>query len=211
VTFLLPSPNTVSVEVQPPAASSNVESNDMRAETTYTDPTASITTLRRPLWGFYGGLIQTNAALETMMLDHSTSEYYIGNNVTSSGFSNDGTPITLSEAYTKFPGESGDVRTSWTPSGTTTTTSQSGTVGVSAEYGGFGFSYNFNVGTNSTLSPVFPSGPSSSEPAFGSEWQGSNHSSSSNTVYEAADSGDVIHLASGQSTEPTLYAVCGHG
>jgi hypothetical protein len=149
----------------------------------------------------YVALCTTGAMTQTMF-EHVPGAWYIGNKVTSSGYSNNGVTIKLSEAWSSFPGETGDSRVQWSPSGSVTTTTNVTNITVSAGWNGFGISASFPVNRYSTVGPIFPSGDTF--PAFGSKWTGSSNSNSCCTVYQAADSADTIHLGPGQTPYGTL-------
>lgn len=149
----------------------------------------------------------TTGAMTQKMFEHSPGLWYIGNKVTSSGYSNNGVTIKMSKAWSSFPGESGDKRVEWSPSGTVTTTTNVFTVNFGVGWNGFSVGGSFPVNRYSTDGPIFPSGDTA--PAFGNRWTGSSNSNSCCTVYEAADSADTIHLGAGQSVYGTLNVAVG--
>lgn len=151
----------------------------------------------------------TTGDMTQTMFQNISRKVYTGQLVQSSGYSFNTDPITLSEAYDRWPGSSGDARVRQSPNGTTTTTTNVATVNVSTSYNHFSVGASFPVNRYSSVGPVTPSG--SDQPAFGAAWRGSNSSSNTNPVYEAADSANTVHIGRGQSNYAELVVVNAHG
>jgi hypothetical protein len=155
---------------------------------------------------FCYGLACTKASGRQYTIQEQPGQWYIGSYISASGYGGgrDG-PIknaktSYASAFSKWPGERGDVIVSNSPSGTTYTSNSSRTVGVSLSDGGFGFSESWTLGSHSSYGPNWPHG--TNNPAFGAQWHGC--STGSTADYEDVSSADVIHLGRGQSPYDSL-------
>lgn len=136
--------------------------------------------------------IHGTACLQQSYLETKPGAYYLNNQVTSTGYTEFGGYINL----TKLSGSycwcnNGYIytRVGWSPSGTVSVGSPT-TYTLSASGAGFGVSVQETQYPES-LSPLFPSGIS--QPAFGSQWNGSNN----NYTYDAANSVAIVHEGPG--------------
>lgn len=155
---------------------------------------------------FCYGLACTKASGRQYAIQEQPGQWYIGSYISASGYGGgyDG-PIknaktSYASAFSKWPGEHGDVIVSNSPSGTSYTSNSSRTVGVSLSDGGFGFSESWTLGSHSSYGPNWPHG--TNNPAFGAQWHGC--STGSTADYEDVSSADVNHLGHGQSPYDTL-------
>ena len=123
------------------------------------------------------------AGLQQSYLESKPGAYYLDNQVTSTGY----TVLTGFDDLTRLTGSycwcnNGYTytRVGWSPASTITKGSPA-TYTLSASWGAFSISVQ-EMQYPETLSPNFPSGIS--EPAFGSQWNGSNN----NYTYDSANS-----------------------
>jgi hypothetical protein len=152
------------------------------------------------------GLACTKASGRQYAIQEEPGQWYIGSYISASGYGGGPSgPIknaktSYASAFSKWPGEHGDVIVSNSPSGTTYTTNSSRTVGVSLSDGGFGFSESWTLGSHSSYGPNWPHG--TNNPAFGAQWHGC--STGSTADYEDVSSADVNHLGRGQNPYDSL-------
>ncbi len=132
------------------------------------------------------------ACLQQSYLESKPGAYYLDNQVTSTGY----TLLTGFDDLTRLTGSycwcnNGYTytRVGWSPTSTITKGSPT-TYTLSANWGGFSISVQ-EMQYPETLSPNFPSGIS--EPAFGSQWNGSNN----NYTYDSANSVAIVHEGPG--------------
>lgn len=155
---------------------------------------------------FCYGLACTKASGRQYTIQQRPGQWYIGSYISASGYG--GGPngpiknakISYASAFSKWPGERGDVIVSNSPTGTTYTSNNSRTVGVSLSDGGFGFSETWTLGSHASYGPNWPHG--TNNPAFGAQWHGCSTGSAAD--YEDVSSADVNHLGRGQSPYDSL-------
>jgi hypothetical protein len=158
------------------------------------------------------GLACTKASGRQYAIQERPGQWYIGSYISASGYG--GGPegplknakISYASAYSQWPGESGDEIVSAQPTGTTDTSSNSQTVGVSLSEGGFGFSESWTLGSHSSYGPNWPHG--TNNPAFGAQWHGCSTGSAAD--YENVSSADVNHLGRGQSPYDVIIEQAGY-
>ncbi len=155
---------------------------------------------------FCYGLACTKASGRQYTIQEQPGQWFIGSYISASGYGGgpDG-PIknaktSYASAFSKWPGEHGDVIASNSPTGTTYTSNSSRTVGVSLSDGGFGFNETWTLGSHSSYGPNWAHG--TENPAFGAQWHGC--STGSTADYEDVSSADVNHLGRGQSPYDSL-------
>ncbi|MGO9905885.1 MAG: hypothetical protein ACLPY3_09215 [Solirubrobacteraceae bacterium] len=155
---------------------------------------------------FCYGLACTKASGRQYTIQEQPGQWFIGSYISASGYGGgpDG-PIknaktSYASAFSKWPGEHGDVIVSNSPTGTTYTSNSSRTVGVSLSDGGFGFNETWTLGSHSSYGPNWAHG--TENPAFGAQWHGC--STGSTADYEDVSSADVNHLGRGQSPYDSL-------
>jgi hypothetical protein len=155
---------------------------------------------------FCYGLACTKASGRQYTIQEKPGQWFIGSYISASGYGGgpDG-PIknaktSYASAFSKWPGEHGDVIVSNSPTGTTYTSNSSRTVGVSLGDGGFGFNETWTLGSHSSYGPNWAHGTENR--AFGAQWHGC--STGSTADYEDVSSADVNHLGHGQSPYDSL-------
>ncbi|MGD0683987.1 MAG: hypothetical protein ABSA03_02615 [Streptosporangiaceae bacterium] len=148
----------------------------------------------------YGGapynIIWGQACLQQSYLESKPGAYYLNNQVETSGSSGYESGVYLSEPLVLLYGNycwCGNgytyTRVGWSPSHTYNEGSPT-TYTLSAAYDGLGASVS-ETQYPATLTPIYPSGVN--EPAFGSEWQGSNE----NGIVDDANSVAIVHEGPG--------------
>ena len=148
----------------------------------------------------YGGapynIIWGTACLQQSYLETKPGAYYLNNQVITSGASGYQSGVYLSEPLTLLYGNycwCGNgytyTRVGWDPTVTRPEGSPT-TYTLSATYDGLGTSLS-ETEYPATLTPIYPSGVN--EPAFGSEWQGSQE----NETVVAANSVAIVHEGPG--------------
>jgi hypothetical protein len=126
--------------------------------------------------------------------------YYMGQEMSGTVRPNVGHNATYGEAFIDWPGESGDSGPlNYSPQGDTVTEKETADITVGIDVAPFTFDIDIPVYKDSTFGPVFPSG--ANVPAFGSFWQGNNHSMNGTAFAED------IHLGTGQSAVGEMQQV----
>jgi hypothetical protein len=77
--------------------------------------------------------------------------------------------VQFGEAYSRWPGSTGDQLVNEQPQGFTTQYGQGTTINVGFNAFGFSLGGSVTIAPNSTYGPIRPSGPT--QPAFGAQWQ----------------------------------------
>lgn len=136
---------------------------------------------------------------EQKMIQNVPGDVITGQQISATVSNNGYNSARYAEAYTDWPGSSGDTWIDFRPQYITTTQSGTQNVTWSLSDGPFSFSQNFYLGSYATYGYVWPH--TSANPAFGAAWSGDN------TAGTPVSSADTMRIGTGQSDLCSLTGV----